>query len=195
MDIHAHREHPLEIWQCVAPTLSTSSDTIRPGDENDSIQFVEDDAVEGRVLQLWSPDSRRVFVACPAVALDRSLGIRLPFAILLVRNMDKYVSLEIGVRDQRGSVRRFRLANYQREAHTTDELCMLPLQLDSGWNQLRIDLPHLVQRGYGGTFAECIYVRVHASCRLKRIYFTDQLLAEEQLPPEFKLYRKEDPSN
>ncbi|KAI8053736.1 Cilia/flagella-associated protein 20/WDR90/C3orf67 [Syncephalis plumigaleata] len=129
------------------------------------------------------------------MVLDQSLGIRLPFAILLVKNMNKYFSLELGIRDHRRILRRFRLANYQKEASITNDLCVLPLQLDNGWNQLRVDMPHLIQRAYGGTFNECVYLRVHANCRLRRIYFTNQLLAEDQLPPEFKLYQKDDPDN
>ncbi len=31
-------------------------------------------------------------------------------------------------------------------------------------------------------------MQIHANCRLRRVYFSDRLYAEEELPPEFKLY-------
>jgi len=31
-------------------------------------------------------------------------------------------------------------------------------------------------------------VTVHANCRLRRIYFSDRLYSEDELPNEFKLY-------
>jgi hypothetical protein len=31
-------------------------------------------------------------------------------------------------------------------------------------------------------------VQIHANCRIRRIYFSDRLYAEEDLPAEFKLY-------
>jgi hypothetical protein len=80
---------------------------------NVEIKFMEDDKIFGRILQLYSTNSRQVFIACPAMALDQSLGIRLPYGILLVKNMNKYFSLELGIRDHRRILRRFRLANYQ----------------------------------------------------------------------------------
>ncbi|KAA3670619.1 uncharacterized protein DEA37_0013585, partial [Paragonimus westermani] len=29
---------------------------------------------------------------------------------------------------------------------------------------------------------------IHANCRIRRVYFSDRLYSEEELPPEFKLY-------
>ena len=30
--------------------------------------------------------------------------------------------------------------------------------------------------------------QIHANCRIRRIYFSDRLYSEEELPPEFKLF-------
>ena len=38
----------------------------------------------------------------------------------------------------------------------------------------------------GRLYAESL--RVHANCRLRRLYFSDRLYAEEELPAEFKLF-------
>merc|ERR1712100_960455 len=31
-------------------------------------------------------------------------------------------------------------------------------------------------------------LQIHANCRVRRIYFSDRLYSEEELPPEFKLF-------
>jgi len=33
-----------------------------------------------------------------------------------------------------------------------------------------------------------IIFQIHANCRIRRVYFSDRLYSEEELPAEFKLY-------
>lgn len=40
----------------------------------------------------------------------------------------------------------------------------------------------------GTNYIETLRVQVHANCRIRRIYFSDRLYSEEELPPEFKLF-------
>ncbi len=40
----------------------------------------------------------------------------------------------------------------------------------------------------GTNYIETLRVQVHANCRVRRIYFSDRLYSEEELPPEFKLF-------
>ena len=35
---------------------------------------------------------------------------------------------------------------------------------------------------------EFFRVQIHANCRIRRIYFSDRLYTEDELPPEFKLF-------
>ena len=42
--------------------------------------------------------------------------------------------------------------------------------------------------GKGSLFIETLRVQIHANCRIRRIYFSDRLYSEEELPPEFKLF-------
>jgi hypothetical protein len=42
--------------------------------------------------------------------------------------------------------------------------------------------------GSGTNYIETLRVQVHANCRIRRIYFSDRLYSEEELPPEFKLF-------
>lgn len=67
-------------------------------------------------------------------------------------------------------------------------ICTMPLRLDDGWNQIQLNLADFTRRAYGTNYVETLRVQVHANCRLRRIYFSDRLYSEEELPPEFKLY-------
>jgi len=64
----------------------------------------------------------------------------------------------------------------------------MPLRTDEGWNQIQFNLADFTKRAYGTNYVETLRVQVHANCRLRRIYFSDHLYSEEELPPEFKLY-------
>ena len=64
----------------------------------------------------------------------------------------------------------------------------MPLRMDEGWNQIQFNLVDFTKRAYGTNYVETLRVQVHANCRLRRIYFSDRLYSEEELPPEFKLY-------
>ena len=33
-----------------------------------------------------------------------------------------------------------------------------------------------------------LYSQIHANCRIRRVYFSDRLYSEDELPAEFKLY-------
>jgi hypothetical protein len=48
--------------------------------------------------------------------------------------------------------------------------------------------PHPLFSRAGTNYVETLRVQVHANCRIRRIYFSDRLYSEEELPPEFKLF-------
>jgi len=57
-----------------------------------------------------------------------------------------------------------------------------------GWNQIQFNLSDFTRRAYGTNYVETLRVQIHANCRIRRIYFSDQLYSEDQIPPEFKLF-------
>ncbi|KAL2588163.1 hypothetical protein AAZV13_13G154850 [Glycine max] len=67
-------------------------------------------------------------------------------------------------------------------------MCTMPLRMDEGWNQIQFNLADFTKRAYGTNYVGTLRVQVHANCRLRRIYFSDRLYSEEEVPPEFKLY-------
>ena len=79
------------------------------------------------------------------------------------------------------------------------------MRLDDGWNQIQFNLSglflrvHLLpeinimnldftRRAYGTNYIETLRVQIHANCRIRRVYFSDRLYSEDELPAEFKLY-------
>jgi hypothetical protein len=44
------------------------------------------------------------------------------------------------------------------------------------------------RRAYGTNYIETLRVQIHCNCRIRRVYFSDRLYSEDELPAEFKLY-------
>jgi hypothetical protein len=105
-----------------------------------------------------------------------------------VFQLKKYFSFEVQVLDDKGIRRRFRASNYQRSTRVKPFICTMPMRLDEGWNQIQFNLSDFTRRAYGTNYIETLRVQIHANCRIRRIYFSDRLYSEEELPSEFKLF-------
>ena len=64
----------------------------------------------------------------------------------------------------------------------------MPMRLDEGWNQIQFNLSDFTRRAYGTNYIETLRVQIHANARIRRIYFSDRLYSEDELPAEFKLF-------
>ena len=62
------------------------------------------------------------------------------------------------------------------------------MRLDDGWNQIQFNLSDFTKRAYGTNYVETLRVQIHANCRIRRIYFSDKLYSEKDLPKEFRLF-------
>jgi hypothetical protein len=62
------------------------------------------------------------------------------------------------------------------------------MKLDEGWNQIHFNLTDFTRRAYGTNYLETLRVQIHANCRIRRIYFTDQLLSSKKIPTEYKAF-------
>ncbi|KAI8462831.1 MAG: transcription factor IIB-like protein [Monoraphidium minutum] len=164
---------PLQIWD----------QDVREG----HAKRVTDEDIQGAVMELSADNISNVSVSCPADP-TKTLGIKLPHLTLLVKNMRRYFSFEVHVMDDMNVRRRFRASNYQPITRVKPFICTMPLRLDDGWNQISLNLTELVKRAYGTNFVEALRIQVHANCRLRRVYFSDRVYGEEELPAEFRLY-------
>ncbi|EDS36503.1 transcription factor IIB [Culex quinquefasciatus] len=92
------------------------------------------------------------------------------------------------VLDDKNVRRRFRASNYQSTTRVKPFICTMPMRLDEGWNQIQFNLSDFTRRAYGTNYVETLRVQIHANCRIRRVYFSDRLYSEDELPAEFKLF-------
>ncbi|RUS29317.1 hypothetical protein BC938DRAFT_480797 [Jimgerdemannia flammicorona] len=187
---------PLQLWEKHLPTStasssSSSSSSAPPApdtaESKSRIERIADDDISSLVIELVSPNLAETYITCPA-QLNRTLGIKLPFLVLIIKNLNRYFAFEIEVMDDKGQKRRFRASNFQSVTRVQPYICTMPMRLDPGWNQITFHLADFVRRAYGTQYTETLRVTIHANCRLRRVYFTDRVYAEEELPPEFRLF-------
>lgn len=114
--------------------------------------------------------------------------IRLMCPLVDTSQLKKYFTFEVQVLDDKNVRRRFRASNYQSTTRVKPFICTMPMRLDEGWNQIQFNLSDFTRRAYGTNYIETLRVQIHANCRIRRIYFSDRLYSEEELPPEFKLF-------
>lgn len=80
--------------------------------ENGHIKRITDGDVQSSVLEIASANVATTFIKCPADP-DKTLGIKLPFLVMIIKNLNKYFSFEVQVLDDKNVRRRFRASNYQ----------------------------------------------------------------------------------
>lgn len=62
------------------------------------------------------------------------------------------------------------------------------MRLDQGWNQIQFNLADFCRKAYNTGYVETLRIQLHCSCRVRRVYFSDRLYAEDELPADFKLF-------
>ena len=80
--------------------------------ENGHIKRITDGDIQSSVLEVASANVATTFIKCPADP-DKTLGIKLPFLVMIIKNLNKYFSFEVQVLDDKNVRRRFRASNYQ----------------------------------------------------------------------------------
>ncbi|XP_065164215.1 uncharacterized protein [Atheta coriaria] len=155
--------------------------------KNGHIRRIVDEEVKSLVLEIAGTNVATTYITCP-IKPRASLGIKLPFLVMVVKNMKKYFTFEIQIVDDKDMRRRFRVSNFQSTTKVRPFCTTMPIGLSSGWNQIQFNLADFTRRAYGTVYMETIRVQVHANVRIRRIYFSDRLYAEEELPSEYKLF-------
>lgn len=62
--------------------------------------------------------------------------------------------------------------------------------MSAGWNQIHFNLADFTRRAYGTNYMETVRLQIHANVRIRRIYFTDRLYQENELPNEYRLIQQ-----
>ncbi|KOX78265.1 hypothetical protein WN51_10628 [Melipona quadrifasciata] len=156
--------------------------------KNGYIRRITDDEVKSLALEIAGTNVTTTYIFCPR-APQKALGIKLPFLIMIIKNMKKYFTFEITILDDKDMHRRFRVSNFQSTTRVRPFCTSMPIGLCPGWNQIQFNLADFTRRAYGTNYIETTRIQIHANCRIRRIYFADRLYAEDELPEEFKLFK------
>ncbi|RZC41370.1 UPF0468 protein -like [Asbolus verrucosus] len=170
---------PLQLWDKQALFLFQV--------KNGHIRRVVDDEVRSLVLEISGTNVATTYITCP-IKPRLSLGIKLPFLVMIIKNMKKYFTFEIQILDDKDMHRRFRVSNFQSTTKVRPFCTTMPIGLSSGWNQVQFNLADFTKRAYGSTYIETTRVQIHANVRIRRIYFSDILYTDDELPNEYKLF-------
>lgn len=119
------------------------------------------------------------FIVCPNEP-KKTLGIKLPFLVMILKNLNKYFTFEVQVLDDKNVKRRFRASTFQSTTRVKPFICTMPMRLDEGWNQIQFNLSDFTRRAYNTNYVETLRVQIHANCRIRRIYFSDRLYSQRK---------------
>ncbi|KAK9533322.1 hypothetical protein VZT92_008446 [Zoarces viviparus] len=154
---------------------------------NGHIKRITDNGIHSLVLDVEGANVSTTYITCPADP-EKTLGIKLPFLVMTIKNLKKYFTFEVQVLDDKNIRRRFRATNYQSTTRVKPFISTMPMRLDDGWNQIQVNLSDFTTKAYGTNYIETLRVQIHANCRIRRVYFSDRLYSENEIPAEFKLY-------
>ena len=79
---------------------------------NGHIKRITDQDIQSSVLEIMGTNVSTNYITCPADA-KKTLGIKLPFLVMIIKNLKKYFTFEVQVLDDKNVRRRFRASNYQ----------------------------------------------------------------------------------
>jgi hypothetical protein len=129
-------------------------------------------------------DILNTFVQFPAP--QQYIGVHLPILVLHLKNLSKYVAIEVEVQTSTGQVKTIRTGNNMSVVRLTPESAKLPLTLVEGWNKIVLDLGFLTERIFNSNYEYCNRVKVYSNCRLRRVYFSDRIYKNDELPVELR---------
>jgi hypothetical protein len=80
--------------------------------QNGHIKRCTDEDIQSSVLEIMGTNVSTNFITAPTNPKE-ILAIRLPFLVMIIKNMRRYFSFEVQVLDDKNIKRRFRASNYQ----------------------------------------------------------------------------------
>eukprot|EP00439_Symbiodinium_sp_Y106_P073230 s340_g13.t1 len=99
---------------------------------NGHIKRLTDSDIQSSVLEIMGTNVSTTYITCPADP-SKTLGIKLPFLVMIIKNLKKYFTFEVTVLDDKEVRRRFRASNYQSTTRVKPFICTMPMRLDEGF--------------------------------------------------------------
>jgi hypothetical protein len=168
---------PLQIWDKKVRTDHHCHGKLKRGTtkliscvflkvRNGHIKRITDNDIQSLVLEIVGTNVSTTYITCPADP-KKTLGIKLPFLVMIIKNLKKYFTFEVQVLDDKNVRRRFRASNYQSTTRVKPFICTMPMRLDDGWNQIQFNLSDFTRRAYGTNYIETLRVQVSIVCCVK----------------------------
>ena len=83
-----------------------------------AVERITDEELDSTVLEVKGANITTTFISCPQDPA-KTLGIKLPWLVLLVKNLDEQFSLEVEILDEKKEKRRFRASTFQARSTKT----------------------------------------------------------------------------
>jgi hypothetical protein len=90
---------------------------VRAAVRNGHIKRITEQDIQSSVLEIMGTNVSTNYITCPADP-QKTLGIKLPFLVMIIKNLKKYFTFEVQVLDDKNVRRRFRASNYQVSSET-----------------------------------------------------------------------------
>lgn len=90
---------PLQIWDKKVPKQSIHLHILHVFQvRNGHIKRITDNEIQSLVLEIVGTNVSTTYVTCPADP-KKTLGIKLPFLVMIIKNLKKYFTFEVQVND------------------------------------------------------------------------------------------------
>jgi hypothetical protein len=126
---------------------------------NGHIKRITDNDIQSLVIEIVGTNVSTTYITSPGES-KKTLAIKLPFLVMIIKNLKKYFTFEVQVLDDKQVKRRFRASNYQSTTRVKPFICTMPMRLDEGWNQIQFNLSDFTRRAYGTNYIETMRVQV-----------------------------------
>jgi hypothetical protein len=137
------------------------------------VEIIHDSELQASAVELLGPQARLV-IPCK---------IELPYLVLQLKDLGKFVSFEVTVVDDSRRIRHLNFSNRVSATKIAADTCTMPLLLDENhWNYVCIDLADMAATAFGANFKYCKEVTVTSNCILGRLFFQDKQYEDAELP-------------
>ena len=121
--LYAIGSKPLQIW--------------RKNINNGYVKRITDFEMQSSVIEICGANVSTCFLTCPSNP-KQTLGVKMPFLVLLIKYLKKYFTFEVQVIDDKNVKRRFRASNYQSNTRVKPFICTIPMKMDPNMNMMRL---------------------------------------------------------
>jgi hypothetical protein len=110
-----------------------------------------------------------------------------PYLVLHFKSMKRFMSFQIICVDEKGRRKCFQTSNKISFVTIDEDVCKMPLQIQSGWEYACLDLEDIMVNAFGATYSKCLMVEVTGSCRLAKVFFQSRMYSDIELPNFLKV--------